>query len=108
MLRVFFLLLLLSLPQTAWSAPQRIVALAPSAAELLIALDCGGHIVGRSGETGPELASVPEVGPFHSPSLEKVLSLAPDLCVGVGDGTPPHLIRRLQEAGAETIAYTSL
>lgn len=103
MLRVFCLLLLLALPQTVWSAPQRIVALAPSAADLLLALDCGGRIVGRSGETRPELVSVPEVGPFHCPSLEKVLSLAPDLCVGVGDGTPPHLLRRLREAGAETI-----
>ena len=103
MLRVFCLLLFLALPQTVWSAPQRIVALAPSAAELLLALDCGKRIVGRSGDAGPELASVPEVGPFHSPSLEKVLALAPDLCVGVGDGTPPNLLRRLQESGARTI-----
>lgn len=103
MLRVFCLLILLVLPQTAWSAPQRIVALAPSAAELLQALDCGGRIVGRSGDVGPELASVPDVGPFHSPSLEKVLSLEPDLCVAVGDGTPPHLLRRLQGSGAETM-----
>ena len=58
MLRVFCLLLLLVLPQTAWSAPQRIVALAPSVAELLLALDCGERIVGRSGEAGPELLNV--------------------------------------------------
>ncbi|MBR5883565.1 MAG: ABC transporter substrate-binding protein [Mailhella sp.] len=103
MLRVFCLLLLMALPQTVWSAPQRIVALAPSAAELLLALDCGGRIVGRSGEIGPELASVPDIGSFHSPSLEKVLALAPDLCVGVGDGTPPVLLRRLKEAGVETM-----
>ena len=103
MLRVFCLLLFLALPQTAWAAPQRIVALAPSAAELLLALDCGKRVVGRSGDAGPELESVPDVGPFHRPSLEKVLALAPDLCVGVGDGTPPHLLRRLQESGAGTI-----
>jgi iron complex transport system substrate-binding protein len=103
MLRVFCLLILLVLPQTAWSAPQRIVTLAPSAAELLLALDCGKLIVGRSGDAGPELSSVPDVGPFHNPSLEKVLSLEPDLCVAVGDGTPPHLIRRLQGSGAETM-----
>ena len=103
MLRVFCLLLLLVPPQTAWAVPQRIVALAPSAAELLLALDCGKRIVGRSGDAGAELDSVPDVGPFHSPSLEKVLALAPDLCVGVGDGTPPHLLRRLQGAGAGTI-----
>ena len=103
MLRVFCLIALLVLPQTAWSAPQRVVALAPSGAEFLLALDCGERIVGRSGDAGPELTSVPDIGPFRSPSLEKVLSLEPDLCVGVGDGTPPALLRRLKAAGAETM-----
>lgn len=103
MLRVFCLLAFLVLPQTAWALPQRIVALAPSAAELLLALDCRERIVGKSGEAGPELTSVPDVGPFHRPSLEKTLNLEPDLCVGVVDGTPPVLLRRLEAAGAETM-----
>lgn len=103
MFRVFCLLVLLALPQDAWAVPQRIVALAPSAAELLLALDCGGRIVGRSGDAGPELSLVPDVGPFRHPSLEKVLALAPDLCVGVGDGSPPSLLRRLQDSGIEAI-----
>lgn len=104
MIRPLCLFLFLLLPLSAWSAPQRIVALAPSAAEFLLALDCGERIAGRSGDGVPELASVPDVGPFHSPALEKILALMPDLCVGVADGTPPALLRRLKHAGVETVS----
>lgn len=94
-----FLLCLLMLPSAAFAAPQRLVALAPSAAEILVALDCAEHIVGRSGDAGPELAAVPDVGAYDCPSLERILSLRPDLCVAVEDGTPGLLIRRLRELG---------
>lgn len=94
---LFFLCLLL--PSAAFAAPQRLVALAPSAAEILVTLDCAERMVGRSGDAGPELAAVPEVGAYDSPSLERILSLRPDICVAVGDGTPGPLIRRLRELG---------
>lgn len=106
MIRFFRLLCLVYvlLPvQPALAEPQRIVALAPSAAELLLELDCGERIVGRSENCRPELETVPSVGPFHRPSLERVLALKPDLCVAVADGTPPALLRRLSEAGERTL-----
>jgi len=90
---------MLMLPSAAFSAPQRLVALAPSAAEILVALDCTERMVGRSGDAGPELSAVPDVGAYDSPSLERILFLRPDLCVAVEDGTPRPLIRRLRELG---------
>ncbi len=95
-----FLLCALLMPSAVSAAPQRLVALAPSAAEVLLALDCGESVVGRSGDAGPELASVPDVGRYDSPSLESILALRPELCVAVADGMPRPLIARLRALGA--------
>ena len=63
------------------AAPERIVALSPTAVELVYAL--GGSVVGRSSTaTFPEAAAQAEdVGGAYQPSLETVLSLEPDLIV---------------------------
>jgi len=98
--RILCLCASLLLPGTVLAAPQRVVALAPSAAELVQALGGGGQLVGRSGDCGPELEKLPDVGRFDQPSFEKIMALAPDLCVAVADGTPPVLLRRLRSLGA--------
>ena len=61
--------------------PQRIVSLAPNLTELLFELGVGAQVVGVTNYCGypPEALSVEKIGGFISPSLEKILSLEPDL-----------------------------
>ncbi|MBR3880591.1 MAG: ABC transporter substrate-binding protein [Mailhella sp.] len=101
--RILCLCVSLLLPGTALAVPQRVVALTPSAAELVQALGGGAQLVGRSGDCGPELEKLPDVGRFDQPSLEKIVALAPDLCVAVSDGTPPALLQRLRSLGTPLI-----
>ena len=69
--------------------PQRVVFLNVSNMDMYAAAGGAAHIVGKpsSQSLTPELAEltagVPEVGIIHSPNVEKILSLQPDLVVGV-------------------------
>lgn len=70
------------------ATPRRIVALAPSAAEILVALGAADRVVGVSdfAKDIPEVASRERVGGFR-PDIERVLALRPDLVVVSKDGT---------------------
>ncbi|HTV56518.1 MAG TPA: helical backbone metal receptor, partial [Terriglobia bacterium] len=61
--------------------PQRIICLAPSVTETVYALGLGSEVVGVTDYTDypPEARSKPRVGGPDNPSLEKVVSLHPDL-----------------------------
>ncbi len=74
------LILLLSLNLFGY---ERIIALSPSINEIIYALDGGGKIVGNTEySTFPAQAiNKPKVGGYFSPSLEKILSLKPDLVI---------------------------
>ena len=68
--------------------PQRIVALAPSAAEILFALGAADRVVGVSDFAAdlPGAAGKVRLGGF-APDLERIVALAPDLVVVSRDGT---------------------
>jgi len=74
-------------------APRRIVALAPSVTESVLALGFGDRLVGVSDfcrlpeGSGP----VPRVGGLLNPDLETIRSLHPDLLVGTTSGNDPTL-----------------
>jgi iron complex transport system substrate-binding protein len=79
-------------------SPKRIVSLVPSATSTLLELGKGELIVGRTDyDLDPRLSSVPSVGGGLGPSLERLISLDPELVIrfeGVEDrGTPPALDR---------------
>ena len=63
------------------AAPQRIIALAPSTAEIVWALGAGDRLVavGRYCVYPAELERLPKIGGVRDPDLETVLSLQPDL-----------------------------
>ncbi|MCE4628330.1 MAG: helical backbone metal receptor [Desulfurococcales archaeon] len=77
--------------------PERIVSLAPSASEALAFINATDRIVGVDSYTDwpPSLVervnngSVEVIGDFWNPDIEKILSLNPDLVVGVA-GVPSH------------------
>jgi iron complex transport system substrate-binding protein len=59
---------------------RRIVTLAPSLSELVLALGAGDRLVGVTRfDDDPRTASLPRVGGFNDPEPETVLSLRPDL-----------------------------
>lgn len=82
-------------------SPKRIVSLAPSITETLFALGLGEEIVGVTTFSDyPEAAkSKPCVGSFVNISLEKVVSLNPDLIIGTADGNKKETIEQLERIG---------
>ena len=81
--------------------PRRIVSLAPSITETLFALGLDDEIVGVTGYCDYPTAALerPKVGGFVSPSIEKILSLGPDLVMATSDGNRREVVDRLTELG---------
>ncbi|MDL2718033.1 MAG: helical backbone metal receptor [Acidobacteriota bacterium] len=88
------------LPTRVSAPPRRIVALAPSAAEILFALGAGPRVVGVPDFAGdlPEASGKTRVGGF-APDLERVVSLEPDLVVVSKDGTDRAAFEKLETLG---------
>jgi len=77
--------------------PQRIISLGPSATEIVAALGAMDSLVGvtTADDYPPEVANIEKVGGMDNPSLEKILSLEPDLVLAVF-GNPMTLIENLK------------
>lgn len=82
------------------SKPQRIVSLGPSATEIIYSLNALDRLVGvtTADDYPPQVASIEKVGGTDNPSLEKILSLQPDLVLAVF-GNPMSLVDNLKEKG---------
>jgi iron complex transport system substrate-binding protein len=88
---------------TAWKA-RRIVSISPSATEAVFALGRGADLVGRSSfcDEPPQVKSVPEVGGFADPSLERIVAREPTLVVGERGPAGPRLVEALEQRGIAT------
>jgi iron complex transport system substrate-binding protein len=87
---------------------KRILPLAPSLAELVVELlesEAQGRIVARTEHTESlsQLKDHPSVGSYVRPSLEKIVSLKPDLVIATQDGNPRELILRIRELGVPVL-----
>jgi iron complex transport system substrate-binding protein len=82
-------------------SPKRIISLAPSITEILFALHLHEEIIGVTDYCDfPAAASKkPRIGGFINPSIEKIVSLKPDLIVGTRDGNSTEIIHRLSDLG---------
>ncbi len=82
-----------------------IVSLAPNATETLYALGAGDLLVGRTDYcTYPQEAlELPSIGTLYSPSLEKLVSLQPDLAISTAF-VSDELLQALSKAGIEVMA----
>jgi iron complex transport system substrate-binding protein len=100
---VFALLLLSTAPGAP--PPKRIVALAPSAAEILFALGAADRVVAVSDFAAdlPEARGKAKTGGF-TPDLERIVTLAPDLVVASRDGTDRASFEALQRLGLRVLA----
>jgi len=83
------------------SCPERIVSLAPNITETLFALGLDKEIVGVTMFSNyPEAAgSKPKVGSFINISLEKVVSLSPDLIIATANGNKKESVRQMERVG---------
>jgi iron complex transport system substrate-binding protein len=81
--------------------PQRIVSLAPGITEILFALNLDGQIVGVTSfcDWPREAGQKTSVGGFTNPSLEKIVSLKPELILATADGNRPETVRQLEKIG---------
>ena len=84
------------------AVPQRIISLYGGLTETLYALGLGSHIVGvaNSDDYPPEVLGKPRVGTHFNPSIEKILSLNPDLVVAKNRrGRTAEALKYLEVAG---------
>lgn len=83
--------------------PQRVIILNPSNLEIYYA--AGGKAVAKptsssfDEELKKKIADVPEIGIIHSPNLEKIISLKPDMVIGTNVPYHNTIAAALKEAG---------
>lgn len=80
-------------------SPKKIISLAPSITEILFSLGLDKEIAGVTDFCDYPVAASkkPRIGEFVNPSLEKIVSLEPDLIIGIRDGNRLDTIHRLEE-----------
>ncbi len=81
--------------------PLRIVSLVPSVTEVMYALGAQDRLVGRTDycDFPPAAALRPSVGGMINPSLERIVSLQPDLVVATDEGNREETIQQLRRVG---------
>jgi cobalamin transport system substrate-binding protein len=81
------------------------VSLSPSTTEALFAVGAGDFVVGRSEHCDHPAAarSLPSVGGFATPNLERVLALRPTVVVGSQSPAGPALEETLRTHGVDTL-----
>jgi iron complex transport system substrate-binding protein len=81
--------------------PQRIVSLAPGITETLYELGLEKRIVGVTGycDWPVSARSKPQIGGFTNPSVEKIVSLKPDLIIATIDGNRKDTVMKLERIG---------
>lgn len=78
--------------------PGRVVSLSPSITENIFAIGQGHRLKGitRFSDYPAQAAGLPRVGSYTRLDIEKIVSLKPDLCIGLKDGNPMEIIKRLE------------
>jgi iron complex transport system substrate-binding protein len=86
--------------------PLRLVSLAPSLTETVYALGRGDWLVGVTEfcDYPAEARTKPKVGGTTAPSLERIVSLAPDLVLTTADGNSRKTLEQLDQLGIPTFA----
>ena len=85
---------------------KRVVSLAPSITEIIFALGKENLLKGvtRFSDFPPAAKKLPQVGSYVHLDLEKIVALKPDLCIGIKDGNPIAVVRKLEHLGIPVYA----
>jgi iron complex transport system substrate-binding protein len=87
------------------SNPRRVVSLAPSATDIVVALGLGDRLVGVTRfDHAPEVKDLARVGGFLDPSVEAVVALRPDLVLWLADGGALPAVTRIAALGIPVMA----
>ncbi|MGP8153466.1 MAG: helical backbone metal receptor [Smithella sp.] len=83
------------------SVPRRIVSLAPGITETLYELSLDDKILGVTNYCNWPLRArqKPQIGGFTNPSIEKIVSLKPDLIIATADGNRKDTMNQLARTG---------
>ena len=86
--------------------PVRVVSLAPNITEIVYALGQSHRLVGATtySDYPTEADMLPKVGSYVHLDLERIVSLAPDLCIAIKDGNPIAAVSRLGSLGIPVYA----
>ena len=79
---------------------KRVVSMAPNVTEILFAIDLDEEIIGVTDFCDyPDAArQKPKIGGYYNPSIETILSLAPDLVIGTPDGYSKERVEKLDQS----------
>jgi iron complex transport system substrate-binding protein len=84
---------------------RRVVTLAPSLTETVLALGAGDRLVGVSRfDDRPEVKSLPRVGGFVDPSVEAVIALKPDLVLVQPAPGNQQAVEKMAELGVPVLS----
>lgn len=103
-MRFYFFILFLFISQAGFCADQRFISLSPAVTEILFALDLKDEIIADTVycDYPQEAKYISKVGTFSEPSIEKIVSLKPDIIFTAGLEQVPALLR-LKKLGLKVI-----
>lgn len=85
--------------------PARVVSLAPSVTDVVVALGMADRLVGVTRfDHDPEVKGVARIGGYLDPSVEAVVALRPDLVLWPADAGGMPAVARLTELGVPVLA----
>lgn len=86
---------------TVPATPRRIVSLAPSVTEILLAVGAGDRVVGITDFCEPpaETPGLARIGGLINPDLERIVSLRPDLAIASTSGNYRDDVERIERLG---------
>ena len=92
-------------PRPPVGEPRRIVSLAPSATEIVYALDAGDRVVGVCAQCDypAEVLRLPRVGGYLVPSVEAVIAAEPDLVIVVPSPGNREAVRAIERTGLRVL-----
>ncbi|PJZ26637.1 hemin ABC transporter substrate-binding protein [Leptospira hartskeerlii] len=112
MKKLITLALFLCLPASIFAEAKdlKIVTLNGTVSEIVFALGKGKLVVGNDTSSlyPPEALALPKVGYQRMLSAEGILSLKPNLILGLEYAGPPEVIEQLKSAGLKVIIYPGL
>ncbi|MFN0058265.1 MAG: ABC transporter substrate-binding protein [Planctomycetota bacterium] len=90
-----------SAPPISGAPPHRIVSLAPNLTEILLYLGAGERLVGVTRHCEEAPATIARVGDLLQPDFERMVTLKPDLVIGIASQQQHELFAALRRRGIQ-------